>query len=158
MSSVIIDGQSLTLAQIHEVAEGGVSATLSDSALSEMQKSRDCIEAILQSGRTVYGVNTGFGKLANVHVPPDELEELQLNLVLSHACGIGEPIPAPIVRAAMLLKINSLAKGFSGSRPLIAERLLELLNRNIVPIVPCKGSVGASGDLAPLAHLTLVLL
>ncbi|HNR66539.1 MAG TPA: histidine ammonia-lyase [bacterium] len=158
MNPVRVNGHSLSLDHLYQVAEKHAPAHLAESAFSEMVKSRDCIEQILQSGRTVYGVNTGFGKLANIDVPPDELEELQLNLVLSHACGVGEPIPAPIVRAAMLLKVNSLAKGYSGCRPLIVDHLLTLLNKNIIPIIPCKGSVGASGDLAPLAHMTLVLL
>jgi len=118
-----------------------------------MEKSREVVEAIVEDGKTVYGINTGFGKLADVHVPPDELQDLQLNLVRSHACGVGEPLGAPETRALMLLRANVLAVGFSGARPVVAETLIEMVNANVLPLIPSKGSVGASGDLAPLAHL-----
>ncbi len=158
MSPISIDGYSLHLNQIYRVAEAGDAVQISADALDRMQKSRDCIETLVASGRTLYGVNTGFGKLANVHIPPDEIEELQLNLVLSHSCGTGLFIPPNIIRAAILLKANALCSGYSGSRPMIAEFLVEMLNRDVIPCVPQKGSVGASGDLAPLAHSTLVML
>lgn len=120
-----------------------------------MQASREIVEEIIAEDRTVYGVNTGFGKLSEVHVAHDELRQLQYNLVRSHACGVGNPLTESETRALMLLRANVLAKGFSGARPVVAETLTQMLNRDICPVVPEKGSVGASGDLAPLAHLAL---
>lgn len=158
MQPLAIDGNSLNLNQLYRVAFDRCGIKILKNASQKMQGSRDCIEEILAGGKIVYGVNTGFGKLANVHIQPDEIEALQHNLVLSHACGIGDSIPEPIVRAAMLLKINALCKGYSGTRPVLATYLCDLLNRGITPCIPEKGSVGASGDLAPLAHMTLVLL
>ncbi|HTQ09316.1 MAG TPA: histidine ammonia-lyase [Fimbriimonadaceae bacterium] len=152
---LILEGRALTLEQIASVAYERNPVVLGDAVRGRMQASRDIVEAILDSGKTVYGVNTGFGKLSDVHVPPDELQELQLNLVRSHACGVGEPLGAPETRALMLLRANVLAAGYSGARPVVAETLVAMLNANILPLVPSKGSVGASGDLAPLAHLAL---
>lgn len=123
-----------------------------------MQASRAAVEAILKAGATVYGVNTGFGKLSEVHVPPEELGQLQLNLVRSHACGVGEPLSAEEARALMLLRANALAAGYSGIRSSVVLALLDLLNSGSAPRIPCKGSVGASGDLAPLAHLAMALI
>ncbi len=157
MQPILLDGESLTLADLYAIA-GGRSVAIAPGAMTQMAASRACIEAIIRDGRVVYGVNTGFGKLATIHIADDALETLQRNLVLSHACGIGEPIPAPLVRALIALKINALCKGFSGTRPEVALFLQEMLNRSILPVIPCKGSVGASGDLAPLAHMTLVML
>lgn len=157
MQPILLDGESLTLADLYAIA-GGRSVAIAPGAMTQMAASRACIEAIIRDGRVVYGVNTGFGKLATIHIADDALETLQRNLVLSHACGIGEPIPAPLVRALIALKINALCKGFSGTRPEVALFLQEMLNRSIIPVIPCKGSVGASGDLAPLAHMTLVML
>ncbi len=158
MNQVIIDGESLSLRDVHNVAHQGYDVSINPLAKERMQRSRQAIEHIIADGRTVYGVNTGFGKLSHIHISPNDLRELQLNLVLSHACGTGNLIPAPIVRAAMLLKANALCKGFSGTRAEIAEFLVDMLNRGVIPSIPEKGSVGASGDLAPLAHMTLVLL
>lgn len=158
MNQVIIDGESLTLRDVADVAHQGYSVALDPRAVERMQRSRKSIEKIIAEGRRVYGVNTGFGKLSNVHISANELEELQLNLVLSHACGTGDFVPAPLVRAALLLKANTLCKGYSGTRPHIAQFLVEMLNRHILPNIPAKGSVGASGDLAPLAHMSLVML
>ena len=113
------------------------------------------VDGLLARGATVYGVNTGFGKLSDVKIEPGEVQALQRNLVRSHACGVGDPLPEPEVRAMLLLRANVLAKGFSGVRPRVVEMLLAMLNRGIHPVVPARGSVGASGDLAPLAHLAL---
>ncbi len=157
MQPILLDGHSLTLADLYAIA-GGHPVAIAPAAVASMAASRACIEGIIAEGRVVYGVNTGFGKLASIHIPNDELDRLQLNLVLSHACGVGDPIPAPVVRAVLALKINALCKGFSGTRPELAAFLQEILNRGIIPVIPCKGSVGASGDLAPLAHMTLVML
>jgi histidine ammonia-lyase len=120
--------------------------------------SRQLIETILESGAAVYGVNTGFGKLSDVRIPGEHLSELQVNLVRSHACGLGRPLPEATVRAMLLMRANVLARGFSGVRRDVIEMLTSLLNRGVHPVVPEKGSVGASGDLAPLAHLALVLI
>ena len=158
MSLIAIDGQSLNLDQVFQVAREKRKVKITEHAVDRMRKSRECIEKFIKDGKVIYGVNTGFGKLADVHIPTHEIEELQLNLILSHSCGIGLPIPQEIVRAAMTLKANSLCAGYSGVRPKITEFLVSMLNKNIIPVVPQKGSVGASGDLAPLAHMTLVLL
>ncbi len=157
MQPILLDGNNLTLSGLHAIVSGQP-VTIAPAAMTRMAASRACIEGIIAGGRVVYGVNTGFGKLANIHIPDSELDQLQLNLVLSHACGVGDPIPAPIVRALLALKINALCKGFSGTRPELALFLQEMLNRSLLPVIPCKGSVGASGDLAPLAHMTLVML
>ena len=158
MDCIHINGDNLTLEQIHQVAAEKRRVAIELAARDRMQYSRDCIEKIISAGRTVYGVNTGFGKLSHVHIAAKDLEELQLNLVLSHACGIGDFIPYELARSVLLLKANSLCKGYSGTRPAIAEFLVEMLNNDVIPCIPQKGSVGASGDLAPLAHMTLVML
>ncbi|HYY99017.1 MAG TPA: histidine ammonia-lyase [Pyrinomonadaceae bacterium] len=150
-----LDGQQLTLEEVARVARGRAGASLADSARERMEASRRAVEAIVAESRVVYGVNTGFGKLSDVTVGPDELRELQINLVRSHACGVGQPLPEDETRAMMLLRANVLAKGFSGARVVVAETLLAMLARGVVPVVPEKGSVGASGDLAPLSHLAL---
>ncbi len=123
-----------------------------------MARSRAAVEAILQRGSAIYGVNTGFGRLCDYAVPPDQLQALQRNLVRSHACGVGEPLSAGETRAMLLLRANTLGLGFSGARPQVADLVLEMLARDVLPVIPRKGSVGASGDLAPLAHLALVLI
>jgi histidine ammonia-lyase len=158
MQPVHIDGDSLDLDALSQVAIKNIPVKIAASAMDRMRRSRDCIERIIAGNRIVYGVNTGFGKLSDIHIPPHELEELQLNLVLSHACGTGDFIPQDIARVILLLKANSLCKGFSGTRPEIASFLVDMLNKGITPCIPQKGSVGASGDLAPLAHMTLVMM
>ena len=158
MSSIAIDGHSLTLETLFLVAREKINVNITPEAIERMNKSRNCVEELIKANKVIYGVNTGFGKLADVHIPADEIEELQKNLVLSHSCGTGLPIPQEIVRAAMLLKANSLCSGYSGTRPEISEFLITMLNNDVVPYIPQKGSVGASGDLAPLAHMTLVML
>jgi histidine ammonia-lyase len=150
-----LDGQSLTLEEVARVARGEERVSLSASARERMEAARASVERIIAESQVVYGVNTGFGKLSDVTVPPDELRELQINLVRSHACGVGAPLSEEETRAMMLLRANVLAKGFSGARTVVAETLLLMLERGVVPVVPEKGSVGASGDLAPLAHLAL---
>ncbi len=158
MKPIMIDGRTLDLPKIYQVAEEHAQVAIAPAARERMHSSRAAINKIIQSGQSVYGVNTGFGKLSNIQIPSDSLEELQLNLVLSHACGTGLPIPQNVARAAMLLKANALCTGYSGTRPEIAEFLVDLLNTGVTPCIPQKGSVGASGDLAPLAHMTLVML
>src|SRR5690606_1727576 len=119
---------------------------------------RAVIETAVASGEAVYGVNTGFGNLASVRIAAEDLERLQRHLVLSHAAGVGEPLPEAAVRGMLLLRANTLARGCSGVRALVVERILEMLDRGLTPVVPSRGSVGASGDLAPLAHLALPLI
>src|SRR6266576_2679939 len=153
-----LHGQKLTLAEIATVALGNVAVEVSQSARPRVLASRKVIEKIIARDAVVYGVNTGFGKLAAVRIPREELRQLQLNLVRSHACGLGNPPSEPEVRAMMLLRANVLALGLSGVRCEVIELLCEMLNRRIYPVVPEKGSVGASGDLAPLSHLALSLV
>ena len=153
-----LNGQALTLEQIAAVAIGDEHVAISPSARPRIAASRKVIEQIVTRDTVVYGVNTGFGKLSDVRVPQDELRQLQLNLVRSHACGIGQPLSEPEVRAMMLLRANVLTLGFSGIRREVIELLCEMLNRRVHPVVPEKGSVGASGDLAPLAHLALSVI
>src|SRR5213594_1681977 len=153
-----LNGQTLTLTEIATVAFGEAPVKISSSARPRVLASRKVIEDIVGRDDIVYGVSTGFGKLSDVRIPHDALAELQLNLVRSHACGIGNPLSEPEARAMMLLRANVLALGFSGIRLEIIEMLCELLNHHVCPVIPEKGSVGASGDLAPLAHLALSLI
>ena len=153
-----LDGQPLTLSEIARVALENAAVEVSPSAHPRIVASRKVIEEIIARDAVVYGVSTGFGKLSDVRIPQSDLAELQLNLVRSHACGIGNPLSEPEARAMMLLRANVLALGFSGIRLEIVEMLCELLNRRVCPVIPEKGSVGASGDLAPLAHLALTLI
>jgi histidine ammonia-lyase len=153
-----LNGQTLTLGDIAAVALNGEAVQISDLARPRIGASRELVEEIIARDATVYGVTTGFGKLSDVRIPRDALAELQLNLVRSHACGIGQALAEPEVRAMMLLRANVLALGFSGIRLEIIQMLCEMLNRGVHPVVPEKGSVGASGDLAPLAHLALTLI
>jgi histidine ammonia-lyase len=158
MEKLVLDGQALTLDEIGEVALAGRPVAVSAGAFSRVAESRGLIEKILAAGETVYGVNTGFGKLADVRVPGDKLAELQINLVRSHAGGVGQPLSEAESRAMVLLRANVLAKGFSGVRPELLELLVAMVNAGVHPVIPEKGSVGASGDLAPLAHLALVVV
>src|SRR5437762_10725226 len=153
-----LNGQALALSDIAAVALDGDAVEISSLARPRILASRKVVEEIIARDAVVYGVTTGFGKLSDVRIPREALSELQLNLVRSHACGIGEPLSEPEVRAMMLLRANVLALGFSGIRLEIIEMLCEMLNRRVHPVVPEKGSVGASGDLAPLAHLALSVI
>jgi len=153
-----LSGKTLSLSEIAAVACGDEQIQVATAAKARMAASRAVIESIVARDAVVYGVNTGFGKLADVRIPHEEIEALQLNLVRSHSCGIGNSLSEPEVRAMMLLRANVLALGFSGIRPEVVEMLCEMLNHRVHPIIPEKGSVGASGDLAPLAHLASVLI
>jgi histidine ammonia-lyase len=153
-----LDGQRLSLAQVAAVARNEQPVTLSAAARSRVEQSRRIVEKIVAEGRTVYGVNTGFGKLSDVHIEPSQLRDLQLNLVRSHSCGLGRPLAEDETRAMLLLRANVLAQGYSGCRPLVIETLIAMLEHGIAPVIPEKGSVGASGDLAPLAHLALTAI
>lgn len=159
MRKIILDGESLILEELQEaITSPFVRLEISAEARQRIELARRIVEDSIAQGRVVYGVTTGFGKLAQVVINPDETDQLQLNLVRSHAAGVGELLPPEVVRAAIVLKANTLAKGLSGVRPEIVDALLALYHRDVTPAVPSQGSVGASGDLAPLAHLVLVLL
>ena len=153
-----LDGSSLTLEQLRRFEAARPVVRLAASARALMEQSQATVAATVASGRVAYGINTGFGAFANRVIPAAKTQRLQLNLVRSHACGVGEPLAPELVRRMLLLKANSLAAGFSGARTLVVEALLALLNADVLPIIPAQGSVGASGDLAPLAHLTLALI
>lgn len=155
---LLLAGRPLTLNDICEVALRGRSVALDSSALPGIRTSRAIVDDLLASGGTAYGINTGFGKLSDMRIEPGQVQTLQRNLVRSHACGVGDPLPQDAVRAMLLLRANVLAKGFSGVRPELIEALIAFLNRRIHPVIPSRGSVGASGDLAPLAHLALALI
>ena len=153
-----LDGQSLTLDRLVAVALDNDTIALSETARQRVRAARAVVDDFAHRDEPTYGINTGFGSFADVRIPADQLDTLQLNLLRSHAAGVGDPLPVPVVRATMLLRANVLAKGFSGIRVETLELLIELLNRGVHPRVPARGSVGASGDLAPLAHLALVLV
>ena len=153
-----LDGKPLLLEDIAAVASCDRKVAISQKAYGRIEQSRAIVETVLSRGETAYGINTGFGKLSDVRIGSHQLEILQKNLVRSHACGIGEPLPEDEIRAMLLLRANVLAKGLSGVRPVVPETLVALLNHGIHPIIPARGSVGASGDLAPLAHLALALI
>jgi len=156
-SPLLLDGHSLSIAQVLEVIRGRPVA-LSPSAVQAIHRSRQVIDEVVASGQVVYGINTGFGYLKNQVIPTEQLETLQRNLILSHACGVGEPFSEAVVRGIMLLRANTLVQGHSGVREVLVQRLLDYLNQGIHPVIPSQGSVGASGDLAPLAHLALALM
>lgn len=158
MKLVTLDGQSLSLGEIEAVSLHRCRVEIAAEARARMAESRSTIEDILAAGQTVYGVNTGFGKLSDVRIPPQSLAQLQTNLVRSHAAGVGNPLSEAESRAMLLLRANVLAKGFSGNRPELVDLLVAMLNAGVHPVIPEKGSVGASGDLAPLAHLALVIM
>jgi histidine ammonia-lyase len=153
-----LDGHSLTIADVAAVADAYRPVRLAPAATARMQQSRNTVEGLASAGAAVYGVTTGFGKLSDIAIPADQLAQLQVNLIRSHAAGVGPRLPEREVRAMMLLRANCLAKGFSGARPALVELLCAMLNARLWPDVPEQGSVGASGDLAPLAHLALALV
>ena len=155
---VPVDGTSLGLDEFDTVARRGASCVLSGSARAAVEAGQGVVRRVLDSCDAVYGVNTGFGDLAGVRIAPDRIVELQRRLILSHAAGLGEPLEDEVVRGMLLLRANTLARGHSGVRPQVVEALIALLGAGVLPVVPSRGSVGASGDLAPLAHLALPLL
>jgi histidine ammonia-lyase len=157
LATLLLSGEDLSVEDVWRVAVERVPIGLSDAATQQMEAARALVDEVAREEHT-YGVNTGFGRFVSQTIPADQVEELQLRLLRSHACGVGEPYPDDVVRAAMLLRANALAKGFSGARPATVELLIDCLNRGVLPRVPARGSVGASGDLAPLAHLALPLV
>src|SRR6266478_2823617 len=156
--SVALTGNDLTFSQLYDVALRGEQVELTASAIERMNASRAVVERLVSSGATAYGINTGFGKLASVRISTEQVRQLQVNLVRSHSCGIGAPLSEAETRAMMLLRANALAKGLSGVRPRVVETLCQMLNAKMHPVIPSQGSVGASGDLAPLAHLAQVVI
>jgi histidine ammonia-lyase len=158
MRPLAIDGERLTLDQVLEVARGSRPVQIAAAAQARMQRSRAWVERAVRSHAVVYGVTTGFGAFQHISIPADRIRDLQRNLILSHCAGVGEPLPEEVVRAMLLLRANALAKGYSGVRVSTVDRLLEMLNRGVHPVVPSQGSVGASGDLAPLSHMAAVLI
>jgi histidine ammonia-lyase len=157
-SPVSLTGNDLTFEQLNAVALRGEKVSLARDAIERMRASRAVVERLLASGATAYGINTGFGKLASVRISPEQVRQLQVNLVRSHASGVGAPLSESETRAMMLLRANALAKGLSGIRPVAVETLCAMLNAKVHPVIPSQGSVGASGDLAPLAHLAHVVI
>src|ERR1700730_16608397 len=158
MNRIQIDGEHLTLAELYAVVFDGAEVEPAPVARQKMNASRAVIERLVESNAAVYGVNTGFGKMASVRISTDQIRQLQTNLVRSHAVGVGALLSEPEVRAMILLRANAIAKGFSGIRPVAADTLCAMLNRRVHPVIPSQGSVGASGDLAPLAHLAQVVI
>jgi histidine ammonia-lyase len=155
---IMLTGQSLTLEQMKEVLYRKGKVFASEESMDLVKKSREAVEKIVSEHRVVYGINTGFGKFSDVLIDKEHVRDLQLNLIRSHACGIGEPFPELVSKAMVLLRANALLKGYSGVRPIVIEKLVELVNKEIIPVIPQQGSLGASGDLAPLSHLALVLI
>jgi histidine ammonia-lyase len=153
-----LTGQDLTLEQLKQVLYKNEKVSAAAESLLAAKKSREAVERIVSEKRIVYGINTGFGKFSDVGINQTDVADLQLNLIRSHACGVGEPFPEIVSRTMVLLRANALLKGYSGIRPVVIELLLALVNKNIIPVIPQQGSLGASGDLAPLSHLALVLV
>ncbi len=156
--TLALTGAGLKLADLRAFDAAQPLVELAAKAREAMQASVDTVRRVIDTDQVCYGINTGFGALARQRISRDRLTQLQYNLVRSHACGVGEPLPAAVVRRILLLKANSLAIGCSGIRPEVVDTLLALLNHDVLPLIPAKGSVGASGDLAPLAHMTLALI
>jgi histidine ammonia-lyase len=158
MQALHINGNDLTLDEVRQVVHERRPVLLQPEARLAVEQARAVVDELVEQNRIAYAVNTGVGKLADMRIPPDEIRTLQVNLLRSHSAGVGEPLREDVTRAMLLLRANSMAKGFSGVRPVVIDTLCEMLNRGVHPVIPSQGSVGASGDLAPLAHLGLVLI
>jgi histidine ammonia-lyase len=156
--SIALTGNDLTFEQLHCIVLRGEKVSLSQSSIERMNASRAVVDRLVSSGKTAYGINTGFGKLASVRISQEQVRQLQVNLVRSHSCGVGAPLSKAETRGMILLRANALAKGLSGVRPSVVEILCAMLNAGVHPVIPSQGSVGASGDLAPLAHLAQVVI
>jgi histidine ammonia-lyase len=156
--AILLTGNDLTFDQLYSVALHQESVSLSPAAVTRMKASRAVVDRLVAANETAYGINTGFGKLASVRISTEQVRQLQINLVRSHVCGVGTPLSVPETRAMILLRANALAKGLSGIRPVVVETLCTMLNAGVHPVIPSQGSVGASGDLAPLAHLAQVVI
>ena len=158
MEKIIIDGKSLTIEKVVQIARFGAKIELAEQAVKDVEESRKIVDRFVKNKDTVYGITTGFGKFSDVTISEEDTAQLQENLIMSHACGVGNPLSKEISKTIMILRVNNLAKGYSGIRLSTLNVLVEMINKNVYPIVPEKGSLGASGDLAPLAHLVLVML
>lgn len=158
MEQITIHGEGLTLADVVAVARHGARVTLAPAAVERVKSSRELVDSFVASEAVIYGITTGFGKFADVLISRKDTRALQRNLIMSHATGVGEPLPVEVVRAAMLARVNALSKGFSGIRFETLTLLVAMLNQGVTPVIPEKGSLGASGDLAPLAHMVLVMI
>lgn len=158
MNEIIIDGNSLTIEDVVMVARKGYKVRISEEAEKKVVKARNLVDKFVEEGRVEYGITTGFGKFADVVISKENTKQLQKNLIMSHACGVGDELPHEVVRAAMLLRANALAKGYSGIRLSTLKTLIDMLNKDVCPVIYEKGSLGASGDLAPLAHMVLTML
>src|SRR6476469_6918198 len=152
-----LDPEAIDLATLHDLWNG-TDARLDDASLQRVAAAAASVDRIVAGGETVYGVNTGFGLLANTRIPDERLAELQTNLILSHSAGLGDPLPRHVTRLMIILKLLGLGRGYSGVRPIVIKALQALLDKDAMPVIPAQGSVGASGDLAPLAHLISALL
>jgi histidine ammonia-lyase len=155
---VELTGSTLTMKEMKKILYQKVFVTISPDSMQKVIRSRQAVERIVESEKVIYGINTGFGKFSDVRIESEDVQELQTNLIHSHACGVGDPFPEAVSRAMLVLRANALVKGYSGVRPLLIEKLVELVNKEIHPVIPQQGSLGASGDLAPLSHLALVLM
>ena len=158
MEKVLIDGNSLSLEQFINVVRKGYKVGLTEDAIERIERSRAIVDDLVREGKVVYGITTGFGKFSDITINKEETKALQRNLIMSHACGLGEELDEEIVRGIILLRINALAKGYSGVRLSTINTLIDMLNKGVYPVIPEKGSLGASGDLAPLSHMVLVML
>ena len=158
MNKIIIDGRDLTIEDVVNVSRNGYKVELSDDVINKVKLSRKLVDKFVDEQKVVYGITTGFGKFSDVVISKEETHTLQRNLIISHACGVGEPLEEDIVRAIMLLRINNLSQGYSGVRVETLNTLVGMLNNDVHPIIPEKGSLGASGDLAPLAHMVLTMI
>lgn len=158
MHKVQVDGENLTIEDVVRVARESLEVAISEEAKRRVSTSRDVLEELVRDKQVIYGVNTGFGALSSFRISTEEIRQLQSNLIRSHSSGVGQPLSREVVRALMLLRVNTLAKGYSGIRLGTLETLMEMLNKGVHPVIPAKGSVGASGDLAPLSHMILVLI
>ena len=158
MERLLIDGNHLTIEDVVRTAREQIQVAMTVEAAQRVQESRNVVDDFVEEERVVYGITTGFGKFSDVLISKEEAVQLQRNLIISHACGVGEPLPEEIVRGVMLLRANALSKGYSGVRLETIQVLLDMLNKKVHPVIPEKGSLGASGDLAPLAHMVLVMM
>ena len=156
--SIFINGKDLTIEEVIRVCREGEDVRLTEEAKANVNKARAYIERKLEENAVIYGLTTGFGKFSNIRISNEETAELQRNLIMSHTCAMGEPYPTHVVRAAMLLRCNALARGNSGIRLQTLNTLIDMINKGVHPLIPQKGSLGASGDLAPLSHIALALI
>ena len=156
--NVILTGKNLTIEDFISVTRKGARVNIADSAIDKLRKSNIIVNEIVESQKPTYGINTGFGELSNVSVKKESIDKLQENLILSHCTAVGNPYPTEVVRGMMLLRANALCNGYSGIRPLVVQTIIDMLNAGVHPIIPEKGSLGSSGDLAPLAHMVLPLI